>query len=67
VTIETAAGTQVREINNASSYESAHDTRLHVGLGTASIVTRLTVRWPSGTTQVLTDVAVDRVITIEEP
>ena len=67
VTVETAAGTQVREINNVASYESASDTSLHIGLGAATIISRLSIRWPGGATQVLTDVAVDRVLTVEEP
>jgi hypothetical protein len=66
VTIETSEGTQVREINNVASYLSASDTRLHVGLGHATIVKRLAILWPSGITQVLENVKPDRVLTIEE-
>ena len=33
VRVQTAGRLQVREINNAASYLSANDTRLHVGLG----------------------------------
>lgn len=67
VTIETAAGRQVREINNVASYLSANDVRLHVGLGSAKSVQRIEVLWPSGTKQVLTDVAANQVLTIKEP
>jgi hypothetical protein len=66
VTIETSEGTQVREINNAASYLSASDTRLHVGLGRATVVRRLSIQWPGGGTQVLDNVKVDQVLTIEE-
>jgi hypothetical protein len=67
VRIDTPAGTQVREINNVASYVSANDIRLHVGLGSATEARRIEVRWPGGTTQVLTNVAADRVLVIEEP
>ena len=66
VTIETSEGTQVREINNAASYLSASDTRLHVGLGRATVVRRLSIQWPGGGTQVLDNVKVDQVLMIEE-
>jgi enediyne biosynthesis protein E4 len=66
VVIETAGRRQVREINNAASYQSANDVRLHVGLGTATRVERLEIRWPSGRTQVLREVAANQVLVIEE-
>jgi hypothetical protein len=67
VRIETAAGVQERAFNNVASYLSANDVRLHVGLGAATTARRIDVRWPSGRTQVLTDVPADRILTIEEP
>ena len=66
VTIETSEGRQVREINNVASYLSSNDIRLHVGLGAAKVIRRSEVRWPSGARQVLPDVAVNRILTIEE-
>ncbi len=66
VTIETAEGKQVREINNVASYLSASDVRLHVGLGRATIVKRLECLWPSGVTQVLENVKVDQTLVLEE-
>ena len=67
VTIETTEGRQVREINNVASYLSSNDIRLHVGLGAAKVIRRIELLWPSGARQVLTDVAVNRILTIEEP
>ncbi len=57
---------QVREINNVASYLSSHDIRLHVGVGAAKVIRRIEVRWPSGVTQTLTDVAVNQVVTVKE-
>ena len=67
VTIETSEGRQVREINNVASYLSSNDIRLHVGLGAAKIIQRIEVAWPGGTKQVLTNVAVNQILVIDEP
>ena len=67
VTIETTEGRQVREINNTASYVSSNDIRLHVGLGAAKIIRQIEMLWPSGTRQILKDVAVNQVLVIEEP
>jgi hypothetical protein len=53
--------------STASSYQSASDRRVHFGLGDAKTVRRLEVRWPSGTLQVLSDLAADRALDIVEP
>jgi hypothetical protein len=67
VRVETAAGPQVREINNASSYQSANDVVLHIGLGAEATARRVEIRWPSGRTQTLTNVTGNRLLTITEP
>jgi hypothetical protein len=51
----------------ASGYLSQNDERLHFGLGTATVVDRILIRWPSGTAQTLEHQPVDRVLQIEEP
>jgi enediyne biosynthesis protein E4 len=67
VRVETSAGRQVREITNVASYQSSNDIRLHLGLGDAKVVQTIEVLWPSGAKQVLKDVAVNRVLVIDEP
>jgi tetratricopeptide (TPR) repeat protein len=68
VSATTADGrTQHYIVTTASSYLSASDKRVLVGLGTADKVSRLEVRWPSGLTQVLSDVAAGQTITAREP
>ena len=66
VKLQTADGTQVREINNVASYLSSNDTRLHFGLGQAKIVQQIEILWPSGTRQVLKDVPVNQILVVEE-
>ena len=63
----TAAGTQYATVSTAGSYLSASDKRLHFGLGQDALVKQLDIRWPSGKTQTLKNVAADRILRIEEP
>ena len=67
--IEVTAGgkKQVAERVAGSGYLSQDDGRVHFGLGAATKIEKLTVKWPSGKEQMLENVAVDRVITVEEP
>ncbi len=54
------------EIHAGRGYQGHYGTRLHFGLGDAHVADRLEVRWPGGATEVLENVAVDRVLTIRE-
>jgi hypothetical protein len=65
VRVQTADRVQVREVNNAASYQSASDVRLHVGVGKATVV-QIEVLWPSGARQTLKDVPVNQILVIKE-
>jgi enediyne biosynthesis protein E4 len=58
--------TLVRDLFPANSFASQAPVLAHFGLGKADRVDRLTIRWPSGSVQVLTDLAADRHILVEE-
>jgi hypothetical protein len=58
--------TLVRELFPANTFASQAPSLVHFGLGKADKIDRLTVRWPSGKVQVLTDVAADRHVVVEE-
>jgi hypothetical protein len=63
----TAGGrTQTSEVRSGGSYLSHSDLRLHFGLGAASLVDRVEVRWPDGSVQIQTSVPADRLIRITE-
>ena len=63
----TAGGvTVVDECKGGMSYQSAHDRRLHFGLGDVARADVIQVRWPSGVVDRLTNVAADRVIVLQE-
>ncbi len=66
VEIETAAGRRVRQRKGGASYASSSDRRLHFGLGDATEVHKLTVRWPSGRQQTLADLPAVRMLTVQE-
>ncbi len=67
VTLETAAGKQVREVKAGGSYLSSSDPRIHFGIGSAIAVERVVIDWPSGISQEVRDVKPGRYQTIEEP
>jgi hypothetical protein len=67
VEVEAGGRAQTAQRVAGSGYLSQDDDRLHFGLGSASKIDKLTVRWPSGRTQALENVAPDRVLTVEEP
>ena len=58
---------QWNEVTTAVGYASSSDPRVHFGLGKNDKIKEIEIRWPSGIKQILNDVAVDRILTIEEP
>lgn len=48
VRVEAAGQAQTKPVLSQSSYVSQNDLRLHFGLGSATRIDRITVRWPSG-------------------
>jgi hypothetical protein len=66
VRLTSGVRTQVREVTSGSSYLGQNDPRLHVGLGAGTIVDRVEIRWPSGRTEVVQNVAANQVIVIRE-
>jgi hypothetical protein len=66
VSLKTGGSTQLREVAGGGSYLSQSDLRLHFGLGEATRVEAIEIRWPSGLRQMFRDVASDRFYVIEE-
>lgn len=56
----------VRELYPACTFRSQMPNIVHFGLADAEKVDRLVIRWPSGTESVLTNLAADRHILIDE-
>jgi hypothetical protein len=58
LTVETAGQKLVRQCAATGSYLSSSDPRVHFGLGAATAIDRLTVRWPDGKQDEWTNVPV---------
>ncbi len=58
---------QVQELAAATGFAAQNQRRLHFGLGTATAVDRLVIRWPSGDTQTVERPAVDTLHRMKEP
>jgi enediyne biosynthesis protein E4 len=56
----------VRELYPANTYRSQTPTQVLFGLADDATVDKLTIRWPSGTEQVLTGVKADRHVVVTE-
>ena len=54
------------EVSPCSSYLSSSDPRIHWGLGTATALDTVVIRWPSGVEQTLTHVVADRILQVRE-
>jgi hypothetical protein len=66
VTLRIGPVVQVQEVRGGGSYISQNDLRVHFGLGAASRVDRLEVRWPNGLEEMWQGISADHVITFTE-
>ena len=61
-----AGGTQVQEVRGGGSYYSQNDLRVHFGLGRATDVERVEVRWPNGLEEQWTGLGTNRIVSLKE-
>jgi hypothetical protein len=66
IKVITASGSQYNEATTAVGYNSSSDKRVHFGLGSDTVISRIELSWPTGVKQVLTNVKVDQILTIRE-
>ena len=66
ITIKIGPRTLVDEVRSGSSYISNNDMRVHFGLGAATKIDWLQIRWPSGLTERFTNITVDKIHTLKE-
>src|SRR5437588_5796055 len=66
VTVAAGGLTEYDEVRSGGSYLSSSDLRLHFGVGAATKIDRLEVRWPSGQKDAATNLSVDRIMVIRE-
>ena len=65
VTVETATGKLIREVNGGNGYASQSSLRVHVGLGRDTVVRSVRIRWPSGIVDTVA-APIDRMTTVRE-
>jgi len=62
--VTTGAARQRQDIISGGSYASQNDMTLHFGLGAATAVDKVEVRWPDGSTESIQIPGVDRKLTV---
>jgi hypothetical protein len=68
VKVTTGTGrTLHNHVSVSKGFMSSSDRRVHIGLGGDTSIQSVEITWPSGQTQALKDVKVDRVVRVEEP
>ncbi|MGB2654487.1 MAG: ASPIC/UnbV domain-containing protein, partial [Candidatus Acidiferrum sp.] len=66
VTIRAGGVRQIAEVRGGGSYLSQNDLRLHFGLGKATKIDWVEIRWPSGKVETLENVAADSIYSVVE-
>jgi enediyne biosynthesis protein E4 len=66
ITMKAGARLFVDEVRSGSSYDSNSDMRVHFGLGAATKLDSVQVRWPSGLAEQFDNLAVDSIHTLKE-
>ena len=66
VTLAAGGRKWVQEVRSGSSYISSSDLRLHFGLGSATVVDRIEILWPSGIEEAFVPTGIDRFVTLVE-
>ncbi len=64
--LSSQGGTIYREYNGQTHYMAQDSSPIHFGVGQANAIDRLDLKWPAGTIQAITNLAVDQTITITE-
>jgi len=66
VKVTTGKIVQSEEIRSGGSYLSQNDLRVHFGLGSATKIDSIEIRWPTGKVETLRDIAADKLYAVLE-
>ena len=66
IAVRVAQRTQIAEVESGGSYLSHSDSRIHFGLGDATRVEHLEVRWPSGLIETFENLEADQFLCLRE-
>ena len=67
ITVTTGETTQMREIRAGATSMGQNTMDAHFGLGSSAHVDSITIRWPGGVSQTITNVPVNQRLTVTEP
>ncbi len=59
-------GTQIREVRSGESYGNMNSMITHYGIGSATAITKVVVKWPSGVVDELLNPTINQTVTIIE-
>ncbi len=65
--ITTGAGQQWNRVTTSTGYAASSDRVAHFGLGGATRIDTMEIRWPSGAIQKMAGVSANQILTIREP
>jgi enediyne biosynthesis protein E4 len=66
ITVKVGPRVLVDEVRSGSSYDSNSDMRIHFGLGAATKIDGIRIRWPNGLTEKFDSIPVDTIQTLKE-
>jgi len=66
IKITTSEGVQFNHATTAVGYNSSSDKRVHFGLGSAKVIDKIDLAWPTGVKQTLTNIKADQILTVVE-
>ena len=66
IEIETAAGTQIRDVRSGEGFEFMSSLNTHFGIGAETAINSITIYWPSGTIDYIENPAIDTTHNITE-
>jgi hypothetical protein len=67
ITLSSNGLRQIREVHAGSGFQSGSSLIQHFGLGDATTVQDVRIRWPSGAESLLNDVKADQLLVVREP
>lgn len=66
VEINTAAGTQIRDVRSGEGFRYMHSLNTHFGIGTETTINYVKVIWPSGIVDIIANPAINECLAIAE-
>jgi len=66
IEIQSALGTQIREVRSGEGFRHMSSLTTHFGLGLDNTITQLTITWPSGIVDVFTNPTINSTLTVVE-